>query len=61
MRQIRIGVRKSGWVEVESGLEAGEAVITEGIIKIRAGSPVTTERVASGPGPGGRPPGPGGT
>lgn len=61
MRQIRIGARKSGWVEVESGLEAGEAVITEGIIKIRDGSPVTTERVASGPGPGGRPPGPGGT
>ena len=35
MRQIRTGVRKDGWVEVESGLEAGEAVITEGIIKVR--------------------------
>ena len=37
-----------------------EAVITEGIIKVRDGSPVTTERVATSPGAGTRPPGPGG-
>jgi membrane fusion protein (multidrug efflux system) len=44
MRQIRSGVRRAGWVEVESGLSESEAVITEGVIKIRDGSPVTTER-----------------
>ena len=60
MRQVRIGVRKSGWVEIESGLDAGEPVITEGIIKIRDGAPVTTERVASDAGSGRRPPGTGG-
>jgi membrane fusion protein (multidrug efflux system) len=61
MRQIRSGRRKSGWVEVENGLEVGEAVITEGIIKIRDGAPVTTERVATSPGPGRRPASPGGS
>ncbi len=60
MRQIRTGVRSSGWVEVDYGLEPGEAVITEGTIKIRDGAPVTTERVASNPRPGNRPPDTGG-
>lgn len=52
MRQIRTGARRAGWVEVESGLDEGEAVISEGTIKIRDGSPVTTERVAAGSGSG---------
>lgn len=43
MMQIRTGVRRSGWIEVLSGLEAGEEVITEGVIKVRNGSPVTTQ------------------
>ncbi len=65
MRQIHTGVRSAGWVEVESGLNAGEAVITDGVIKIRDGAPVTTERDASGvgtrrPGNGIRGPGNGG-
>ncbi len=60
MQQINTGVRRSGWVEVEYGLEPGEPVITEGTIKIRDGAPVTTERVAGGPRPGGPPSGPGG-
>lgn len=60
MRQIRTGVRKSGWVEVDYGLAVGEEVITEGIIKVRDGAAVTTERVASNPGrPGPLPPGQG--
>ena len=59
MRQIRTGTRRSGWVEVESGLDVGEAVITEGTIKVRDGTPVTTERLAGGPGLSRRPPGPG--
>ena len=60
MRQIRTGVRKSGWVEVDYGLAVGEEVITEGIIKVRDGAAVTTERVASNPDrPGPQPPGQG--
>ena len=43
MRQIRTGVRRDGWIEVAGGLVEGEPVVTEGSIKIRDGSPVTTE------------------
>ena len=59
IRQISTGVRRAGWIEVEYGLEAGEAVITEGTIKIRDGAPVTTERIAGAPGSGKRSPEPG--
>ena len=43
MIQVTHAVRSKGWVEILSGLEAGDTVITEGVIKIRNGSPVTTE------------------
>jgi len=43
MMQVTHAVRHEGWVEILSGLEAGETVITEGVIKIRNGSPVATE------------------
>jgi membrane fusion protein (multidrug efflux system) len=56
MRQIRAGVRREGWIEVENGLSEAEEVITEGVIKVRDGSPVTTEQVAGGSRPG-QPPG----
>jgi membrane fusion protein (multidrug efflux system) len=59
MRQISTGVRREGWIEVEYGLEPGEAVITEGTIKIRDGAPVTTERIAGAQRPGKRQPEPG--
>lgn len=49
MTQIRIGSRHDGWVEVLGGIVAGQSVITEGVIKVRNGSPVTTERMASRP------------
>jgi membrane fusion protein (multidrug efflux system) len=39
-RQIVHGVRDAGWVEVREGLSAGERVITDGLIKVRDGSPV---------------------
>ena len=55
MRQIRSGVRRDGWVEVEGGLSEAEAVVTEGVIKIRDGSPVTTEGIANGRPSDGRP------
>lgn len=38
--EFQAGRRTPGFVEVLSGLEAGDKVITEGIIKIRPGSPV---------------------
>jgi len=43
MRQVRTGVRRGGRIEITSGLTEGEPVITEGTIKIRDGSQVTTE------------------
>lgn len=43
MLQIKAGVRRDGWIEVLSGVNEGQRVITEGVIKIRNGSPVTTE------------------
>lgn len=39
-RQIVHGVRDAGWVEVLDGLTEGELVITDGLIKVRDGSPV---------------------
>lgn len=50
MRQVRTGVRRGGWIEVTNGLTEGEPVVTEGTIKIRDGSPVTTELDAGVPG-----------
>ena len=43
MIQVTHAVRSEGWVEILSGLKAGDTVITEGVIKIRNGSPVTTD------------------
>lgn len=43
MVEVTHGLRYQGWVEILSGLQAGDQVITEGMIKIRNGSPVTTE------------------
>lgn len=45
-REFQAGRRTPGFVEVLSGLEAGDQVITEGIIKIRPGSPVKVKGVA---------------
>ncbi len=39
-KEVALGVRQAGHVEVLSGLEAGELVITEGIIRVREGAPV---------------------
>jgi membrane fusion protein (multidrug efflux system) len=42
MRAVSHGIRDGGWVEILSGLSEGEEVITEGVLKIRNGSPVNT-------------------
>jgi hypothetical protein len=52
MLQVRHGQRDQGWVEITEGLAEGTPVVSEGVIKIRDGSPVTTEL------PTGRPSGP---
>ncbi|MEQ8861014.1 MAG: efflux RND transporter periplasmic adaptor subunit [Pseudomonadales bacterium] len=42
IREVRHGDRYQGWVEIIDGLSPGEMVITEGVIKVRPGSPVRT-------------------
>ncbi|WP_298439493.1 efflux RND transporter periplasmic adaptor subunit [uncultured Ferrimonas sp.] len=40
-KEITIGSRQRGWVEVETGLETGEMVITRGAQRVRPGQTVT--------------------
>lgn len=42
-RQVTIGSRERGWVEITNGLTEGESVVIRGIMKVRPGSEVTTE------------------
>ena len=45
-REVRIGGRRPGFVEVIAGLDAGESVVVEGTQKVRDGAPVrATERL----------------
>ena len=44
---IELGARKDGWAEVRSGLVAGQAVIAEGVVKVRAGMAVRTADASS--------------
>ncbi|MDG1826094.1 MAG: efflux RND transporter periplasmic adaptor subunit [Henriciella sp.] len=39
-KEVTLGLRQDGRVEVIAGLAVGEAVITEGIIRVREGAPV---------------------
>ena len=39
-KEVELGLRQAGYVEVMSGLTAGEDVITEGIIRVREGAAV---------------------
>lgn len=41
--EVTIGRRKPGLVEVLSGLTEGDEIVTQGVIKVRPGSAVTTE------------------
>lgn len=45
-QSVRIGRRQPGWVEVLDGLTAGQHVVVEGVLRVRAGS--TVQVVASG-------------
>jgi membrane fusion protein (multidrug efflux system) len=39
-REVRIGARRPGAVEIASGLEVGERIVVEGTVKVRDGGPV---------------------
>lgn len=41
--EVNITSRNNGWVAIDSGLNAGEQVVTEGLIKIRSGSKVSVK------------------
>lgn len=47
-REVGIGARLPGKVEIVDGLAAGEPVITDGTLKVRAGSKVTIRAVDDG-------------
>ena len=47
-RNVRIGTRRPGEVEVLEGLVAGERVITHGTVKVRPGQAVTVRIVDDG-------------
>lgn len=47
-RNVRIGTRRPGEVEVLEGLNAGEQVITHGAVKVRPGQAVTVRIVDDG-------------
>ncbi len=42
-RPVVIGLSRSGMTVVESGVRAGETVVTDGQLRLREGSPVTTQ------------------
>lgn len=58
-REVRIGARRPGSVEILAGLERGERVIVEGTVKVREGGAVRDLAMA-GPPPGAGAGGPGG-
>ncbi len=39
--EVNVAGRHNGWVAIDKGLESGQQVVTEGIIKIRTGSKVS--------------------
>lgn len=47
-RQVRIGTRRPGQVEIIEGLTVGELVITDGTLKVRPGSQVSIRAVDDG-------------
>jgi membrane fusion protein (multidrug efflux system) len=44
-RQVQIGVREQGWVQVTGDLKAGDNVLVAGLQKVRDGVPVDIQEV----------------
>ena len=51
-REVTLGVRTPGFVEVRSGVRAGELVVVGGAERLFPGAPVAPKVVHRGPGPG---------
>ena len=47
-REVQIGTRRPGEVEIIAGLEADEYVITHGTLRVRPGQPITILAIAEG-------------
>jgi len=47
-RTVRLGTRMPGQVEVISGLDVGETIVSHGTMKLRPGSPVRIKAVDDG-------------
>jgi membrane fusion protein, multidrug efflux system len=48
LRPIQLGQRVAGGIIVTSGLNAGDRVVVEGVIRVRPGSPVRPAPAGSG-------------
>lgn len=59
-KQVSLGRRRGGMVEITSGLQEGEQVVSEGTFRVRPGMTVQPEGAAPTAAPRGRPPGAGG-
>jgi membrane fusion protein (multidrug efflux system) len=46
-REITLGTRDVGWIEIAEGLEAGETVVVDGLMNLRDGARVRVERPGS--------------
>lgn len=45
---VQTGRRRPGFVEILAGMEQGQSVITQGVVKLRPGAPVTTQSRETG-------------
>ena len=45
---VRVGARQDGMLEIVSGIAAGDAIVTDGVVKLNDGSSIRTAQDASG-------------
>jgi membrane fusion protein (multidrug efflux system) len=60
-KEVALGRRRGGMVEIESGLAQGERIVSDGAFRVRPGITVQIEGEAPAAAPSGRPPSAGGT
>jgi len=46
---VRIGARRPGWVEIVEGVQAGDRVVVEGIVKLKPGAKITEAKPTPSP------------